>query len=90
MLCSENYTAPFFLWAALWWDVLEDMEPPCEIYVASFQRRARIPHKDTILTVSVVPASIKAPFGHAYGYLENGGETETHKHPTHEMYILYY
>ena len=46
-------------------------------------------HEGTILALPVIPEDIKAPFGHAYGYLENGGEMETHKHPTHEVYIVF-
>jgi mannose-6-phosphate isomerase-like protein (cupin superfamily) len=36
-----------------------------------------------------LPDGVKAPFGHAYGYLENGKMMELHAHPTAEIYIVY-
>ena len=50
---------------------------------------ASLAHEDTILASPVMPEGVKAPFGHAYGYLANGGEMELHKHPSHEVYIVY-
>jgi len=50
---------------------------------------AHAAHEGTILASPVIPEETKAPFGHAYGYLENGGEMELHKHPALEIYIVY-
>ena len=46
-------------------------------------------HNGTILAGEVLPAGMKAPFGHAWGYLENGGEMESHAHPTDEVYFVF-
>ena len=46
-------------------------------------------HNDTILASEVLPKGMTAPFGHAWGYLENGGEMEGHTHPTHEVYFVF-
>jgi len=46
-------------------------------------------HNDTILSSEVLPAGMTAPFGHAWGYLENGGEMEGHTHPTNEIYLVF-
>ena len=46
-------------------------------------------HNDTILASEVLPKGMKAPFGHAWGYLENGGEMEGHSHPTNEVYFVF-
>jgi Mannose-6-phosphate isomerase len=46
-------------------------------------------HEGTILAQAVIPENIEAPFGHAYGYLQDGGEMELHKHPTREIYIVF-
>jgi len=45
-------------------------------------------HNDTILASEVLPKGMTPPFGHAWGYLENGGEMEGHTHPTTEVYIV--
>ena len=64
--------------------------PSPGIDVLRFDREtAHLAHIDTILASEVVPASIKAPFDHAYGYLHDGGEMELHKHPKHEFYIVF-
>ncbi len=89
MLCTERDEAPF-LWAALWWDAIEGNTPSDEIDVLAFEKKtAHKAHQDTILASPVVPSSIKAPFDHAYGYLEDGGVMELHKHPTQEVFIVY-
>jgi mannose-6-phosphate isomerase-like protein (cupin superfamily) len=46
-------------------------------------------HNDTILASEVLPKGMSAPFGHAWGYLENGGEMEGHTHPTTEIYLVF-
>jgi len=46
-------------------------------------------HQGTILAMDVLPEGVKAPFSHAYGYLEDGNMMEIHKHPTQEIYIVY-
>ena len=46
-------------------------------------------HNDTILASAVLPDGMAAPFGHAWGYLENGGEMESHAHPTSEVYLVF-
>jgi len=46
-------------------------------------------HNDTILSSAVLPEGMSAPFGHAWGYLENGGEMEGHSHPTTEIYMVF-
>jgi len=46
-------------------------------------------HNDTILASAVLPQGMTAPFGHAWGYLENGGEMEGHTHPTTEVYLVF-
>jgi len=46
-------------------------------------------HNDTILASDVLPKGMKAPFSHAWGYLENGSEMEGHSHPTNEIYLVF-
>ena len=46
-------------------------------------------HNDTILASEVLPKGMTSPFGHAWGYLENGGEMEGHSHPTNEVYFVF-
>jgi len=46
-------------------------------------------HNDTILASAVLSEGMTAPFGHAWGYLENGGEMEAHSHPTTEVYFIF-
>ena len=46
-------------------------------------------HQDTILAGPVLPAGMKAPFEHAWGYLDKPGEMEYHKHPKEEIYFFF-
>ena len=46
-------------------------------------------HQDTILAGPVLPAGLKAPFDHAWGYLDKPGEMEYHKHPKEEIYFFF-
>ena len=46
-------------------------------------------HNGTILGGSVLPKGMKAPFSHAWGYLENGKTMEGHAHPTAEVYMVF-
>ena len=46
-------------------------------------------HKDTILASAVLPAGMKAPFDHAWGYLNDNGSMELHAHPSHEVYFFF-
>jgi len=46
-------------------------------------------HNNTILASGVLPQGMTGPFGHAWGYLENGGEMEGHTHPTNEIYLVF-
>jgi len=89
MICTERDCEPF-LWAALWWDAIPGGVRTNGMDVLRFEREtAHLAHIDTILASEVVPASIKAPFDHAYGYLHDGGEMELHNHPKHEFYIVF-
>ena len=94
MLCTDKNAAPF-LWAALWWDKLNqdaglDIIARQGIHIQHFTKEKAIPsHRGTILADRVLPACIKAPFDHAYGYMEDGNAMELHKHPTCEVYIVY-
>jgi len=45
-------------------------------------------HEGTILASPVFSDGFTPPFGHAYGYLANGGEMDAHAHPTEEVYII--
>lgn len=49
---------------------------------------ARKAHGGSILADDIISDKLNPPFGHAWGYLENGGEMETHAHPTEEIYII--
>ena len=46
-------------------------------------------HQDTILASDVLPAGMKAPFQHAWGYLGGKGSMELHAHPAHEVYFFF-
>lgn len=46
-------------------------------------------HQDTILAGPVLPEGMKAPFDHAWGYLDKPGEMEYHKHPKEEVYFFF-
>lgn len=50
---------------------------------------ARPAHAGTILAMPVLPEGVKAPFGHAWGHLNPGGEMEPHTHPTQEIYFFH-
>ena len=45
-------------------------------------------HGDTILASGVLPEGLKAPFEHAWGYLNGPGEMEPHSHHKEEVYIF--
>lgn len=61
-----------------------------EIPVLRFSKESATPaHGGTILASEVVPDVLACPFGHAYGYLENGNSMEAHSHPTKEFYVFY-
>ena len=97
MICTEQDDEPF-LWAALWWDALPNPDgskaatsgTAAGIDVLAFDTKtAHQAHENTILASEVVPKSLRAPFYHAYGYLDNGGSMELHSHPKHEFYIVF-
>ena len=46
-------------------------------------------HQDTILAGPVLPTGMKAPFDHAWGYLNTPGEMEYHKHNKDEIYFFF-
>ena len=46
-------------------------------------------HQDTILAGPVLPEGMKAPFDHAWGYLDRPGEMEYHKPPKEEVYFFF-
>ena len=50
---------------------------------------AHLAHQDTILAGPVIPTDLKAPFDHAWGYLDQPGEMEYHKHPKEEVYFFF-
>ena len=59
------------------------------IQISKFTKeKAESAHANTILAMPVLPEGVKAPFSHAYGYLENGNMMEPHAHPTPEVYIV--
>ena len=93
MLCTEKDDAPF-LWAALWWEHLDgakkDWKPEDGIPVLRFSKETATPsHNGTILASEVVPDVLNCPFGHAYGYLEDGNSMENHAHETKEFYVFF-
>ncbi|MGM0414817.1 MAG: cupin domain-containing protein [Bacillota bacterium] len=45
-------------------------------------------HGGSILADDIISDKLNPPFGHAWGYLEAGGEMETHAHPTEEVYLI--
>ena len=60
------------------------------IKISRFDKEKSAPaHAGTILAMDVLPEGVKAPFSHAYGYLENGNAMEPHAHPTPEIYIVF-
>ena len=52
-------------------------------------KSAHLAHQDTILAGPVIPTDLKAPFDHAWGYLDQPGEMEYHKHPKEEIYFFF-
>ncbi len=46
-------------------------------------------HQGTIRAMDVLPAGVKAPFRHAWGYLAGRGEMERHSHPAEEVYFFH-
>ncbi len=46
-------------------------------------------HENTILASPVLPQGLKAPFDHAWGYLDKPGEMEYHKHYKEEIYFFF-
>ena len=46
-------------------------------------------HLNTIKAGPVIPADLKAPFEHAWGYLDKPGEMEYHKHNKEEIYFFF-
>jgi methionyl-tRNA synthetase len=46
-------------------------------------------HEGTILAMPVLPPGVKAPFGHAWGYLADKGEMDGHTHPNMEVYFFH-
>ena len=51
--------------------------------------KANQAHNDTILSMDVLPAGVKAPFSHAWGFLEPHKAMEGHTHPTDEVYFFH-
>jgi len=59
-------------------------------YISRFDKStAPSAHNGTILAGAVLPKGMKAPFGHAWGYLEGKSMMETHAHPTDEVYLVF-
>ncbi len=52
------------------------------------KEKASKAHGGTILASDVLPGGMKAPFQHAWGYLENNSTMEGHSHPTAEIYMV--
>jgi len=60
------------------------------IHTSRFDRTSATPaHEGTILAMPVLPQGIKAPFGHAWGYLAGRGAMDGHTHPTMEVYFFH-
>jgi mannose-6-phosphate isomerase-like protein (cupin superfamily) len=58
--------------------------------VSSFERnKASAAHNGTILAMDVLPAGVKAPFRHAWGFLGPHAGMEGHTHPTEEVYFFH-
>ncbi|MHB9032079.1 MAG: cupin domain-containing protein [Anaerolineae bacterium] len=53
------------------------------------KEQAQPAHNGTILAMPVLPPGLKAPFNHAWGYVETGGSIEGHAHPADEIYFIY-
>lgn len=52
------------------------------------KEKAKKAHDGSILAADIISDKMNPPFGHAWGYLENGGEMKTDVHPTEEIYIV--
>ncbi len=52
-------------------------------------RQAKPAHDGTILSMPVLPDGVRAPFAHAWGYLQAGGAMEAHSHRAHEIYFFH-
>lgn len=58
--------------------------------ISSFDpKRATEGHAGTILQAPVIPEGVKAPFAHAWGYLNGPGEMEEHAHHNQEVYFFF-
>ncbi|HHX63741.1 MAG TPA: cupin domain-containing protein [Chloroflexi bacterium] len=58
--------------------------------IARFDKKKAQPaHNDTILAMDVLPPGVRAPFDHAWGYLQPGHDMEGHAHPTEEIYFFH-
>ncbi len=80
-----------YLWAAYWWEVIPEGRnvPEDVLQVKRFNKETAFPaHGGTILADAVLPDGLTAPFGHAYGYMDDGGTMEGHRHPTVEIYVI--
>jgi mannose-6-phosphate isomerase-like protein (cupin superfamily) len=53
------------------------------------KNKAEPAHSGTILAMDVLPPGVKAPFRHAWGFLEAGKDMEGHTHPTEEIYFFH-
>ena len=59
------------------------------ILKSSFDPASAAPaHEGTILASDVLPAGMKAPFGHAWGYLASQGEMDRHSHHKEEAFLF--
>lgn len=50
---------------------------------------AQLAHENTILAAPVMPEGLVSPFDHAWGYLDEPGEMEYHKHYKEEVYFFF-
>lgn len=50
---------------------------------------AAFAHEGTILASKVLPKGLKAPFDHAWGYLDKPGAMDAHRHHTEEIYLFF-
>ena len=58
-------------------------------YVTKFDpKTASAAHEGTILASGVLPKGLKAPFDHAWGYLDKPGAMDAHRHHTEEIYLF--